>query len=83
MRDGNVALGNLRAYTRRDHVPGGSQMWSSVSATVRADAIPFALMFASTAAWAGDYLSVVQSHMAAWNVHDSATAAGHMAENVR
>jgi steroid delta-isomerase-like uncharacterized protein len=47
----------------------------------RTVALAAAVAISAPAAWAQDALGVVTAYLAAWNAHDSAAAAGHLAEN--
>lgn len=55
-------------------------MFTSVTAAFRAAAVPAAILWSATAAFAQDALAVVDGYMAAWNAHDSAAAAEFLAE---
>jgi steroid delta-isomerase-like uncharacterized protein len=57
-------------------------MTLSIASVLRAAAFPAALCLSTVAAYAQDALAVVDSYLAAWNAHDSAAAADHMADAV-
>lgn len=57
-------------------------MWSLANTSLRALALPAALVLSAGLAWAEDAQATVTGYVAAWNAHDSAAAAEFLADDV-